>query len=114
MKKAILIPVSFAFIFLFANTNLTGRTLDNLPNYTPDSVTTTKVEIVVKGMTCGGCENHICAGLDKNKGVVSRKVSHKDGLAIVEYDPNKTTEKDILKAIRKTGFGATVKKEDQK
>ena len=112
MKKAILIPLSFVFIFLFVNTNLTGNTLNHLHNYMPDSVTTTKVEILVKGMTCGGCESHVCAGLDKNEGVVSRKVSYKDGLAIIEYDPNKTTEKDILKAIRKTGFGATVKKEN--
>ncbi|PCH66283.1 MAG: hypothetical protein COC01_08485 [Bacteroidetes bacterium] len=74
---------------------------------------TKQVTLSVKGMTCGGCESKVCKALDKKDGVVSRTVSHKDGNAVVEYDPTKISEKEIVKAISGTGFKASIKQEEK-
>lgn len=76
-----------------------------------DSLKTEKVTIKVKGMTCGGCESRVCKELDKKKGVISSKANHVDENAIIEYDPSKITESELVETINKTGFKASLENE---
>jgi Cu+-exporting ATPase len=60
----------------------------------------------VDGMTCGGCEGKVKKALAQLDGVSVQTVSHKDGMARVEFDAAKSSKQDILKAIDGTGFKA--------
>lgn len=76
-----------------------------------DSLKTEKVTIKVKGLHCGGCESKVCEELNKKSGVVSSKASYKDENTVIEYDPAKITEKELVETINKTGFKASLENE---
>lgn len=69
-------------------------------------------EFKISGMTCAGCEEHINYEVNKHKGVVNSKASYENGNAIIEFDKTKTNETEIEKAINKTGYKVTGKKEN--
>ncbi len=61
----------------------------------------------VKGMTCGGCENGLTTALAGQEGVVKvLKVSHKENLAVVCFDPTKTKSATLTKMIASKGYEA--------
>ena len=63
----------------------------------------------VKGMTCGGCENSVKAVLTKVDGVCKViSISHKDGVANVCYDANKTSSDALASVITNKGYAAEV------
>ena len=65
----------------------------------------------VEGMTCDHCEASIAKGVTEIAGVDSISANHEDSTAYVRFDSNKTTLKDISKAIEGRGFvvAATLK-----
>ncbi|MCB0502304.1 MAG: heavy-metal-associated domain-containing protein [Bacteroidetes bacterium] len=67
----------------------------------------------VKGMTCGGCENKVKAALGSIEGVVeTKKVSAESDEAVLTYDPAVTNEETIVKALtEKTGYAIAVSKD---
>ena len=67
----------------------------------------------VKGMTCGGCENKVKAALGSIDGVVeTKKVSSESDEAVITYDPSVTNEETIVKALtEKTGYAIAVSKD---
>lgn len=65
---------------------------------------TVLAEIAIEGMTCGGCEQTITANLDLIDGVETKKVSHLDKNAIVEYDKALADTSSLFEAIRKSGY----------
>ena len=67
----------------------------------------------VKGMTCGGCENKVKAALGSIDGVVeTKKVSSESDEAVLTYDPSVTNEETIVKALtEKTGYAIAVSKD---
>ena len=74
------------------------------------------VTLKITGMTCGGCANHVSVALSKVDGIISEDVSYPGDKNTITYDPNKTSEKDIIAAIEKTGYKAkviTAKKTDK-
>lgn len=60
----------------------------------------------VTGMTCGACSSSIEQALKSQKGVSSASVNYATGLAEVLYNPNETGPRDVLAAIKHTGFKA--------
>jgi copper chaperone CopZ len=63
--------------------------------------------INVQGMTCTGCENALTATLEKTDGVVKvLSVSHKDGTAIVCFDPDKVQNEMLVKTVANKGYKA--------
>ncbi len=68
----------------------------------------------VNGMTCGGCSSGLRLQVKKLEGIEDIKVSHEDGSAMVTYDPDKVSPKDILKAIEKMGFEGKLQKTEEK
>ena len=63
-----------------------------------------KLKLTIKGMHCKSCKANIEAELD-DLGVKS-KIDFKSGTALLEFDENKTTEKQIINTIKKLGYSA--------
>jgi copper chaperone CopZ len=67
------------------------------------------VNIDVKGMTCIGCETTLTGALEETDGVIKVvSISHKDGQAVVCYDPTKVKEELLVSAISHKGYKAAV------
>jgi copper chaperone CopZ len=62
-----------------------------------------EVSLKIEGMSCpSGCVKRVETALSKVKGVTDKKVEL--GKATVTYDASKTSKKDIVKAIEKSGY----------
>ncbi len=72
------------------------------------------VVIPVRGMTCGGCEAAIELAVKKLDGVLVVDADHRKGETTVTYVKDKVTVEQVLAAINKSGFQASIpgKKED--
>lgn len=68
-------------------------------------------EFTINGMTCSGCDEHVNHEVNKLTGIVKTTVSYENGNAILEFDQTQTNIDEIEKAIRKTGYSVTDKKE---
>ena len=69
------------------------------------------VEFTINGMTCSGCEEHVNYEVNKLAGIIKTNVSYENGNTIVKFDKTKTNIQEIEKAIAKTGYSVTNKKE---
>lgn len=69
------------------------------------------VEFTINGMTCSGCEEHVNYEVNKLAGIIKTTVSYENGNAIVKFDKTKTNIQELEKAIAKTGYSVTNKKE---
>lgn len=57
----------------------------------------TEVALAISGMTCEiGCAKTIQSKLSKKEGVLAAKVVFADSIATIEYDANKTSEKELV------------------
>lgn len=68
-------------------------------------------EFTINGMTCSGCEEHVNHEVNKLTGIIKTTVSYENGNAIVKFDKTKTNIQELEKAIAKTGYSVTDKKE---
>lgn len=60
--------------------------------------------IIVKGMTCGGCQAAVQRALGGVAGVSKAQVDLAGGLATVEYDAAKAALPELHKAVERAGF----------
>ena len=86
------------------------------PKTTNQTIVTDKsniqtAEFTINGMTCSGCEVHVNHEVNKLTGIVKTTVSYENGNAIIEFDQTQTKIDEIEKAIEKTGYSVTDKKE---
>ena len=71
----------------------------------------------ITGMTCSACSSHVQKAVSKLDGIKEANVNLLTNSMQVEYDHNKVTSTDIIKAVEKAGYGASrllEKKEDSK
>ena len=68
---------------------------------------TSHVDLKVEGMVCQSCVDNIEANISEKKGVKEIKVSLKEKLASVVYDPQLTNPRRVCDAIEDMGFEAT-------
>lgn len=73
---------------------------------TPAQLST--VELKVSGMTCSGCAVSVRNALLEIPGVASAFVDHEAGRATVQYDPVRASTTQLIKAINKTGYKASL------
>lgn len=64
----------------------------------------TTAKIKIQGMHCKSCEYLITEEVKSIDGVRKAKVSYANGTAEITYDPDKTTEKEIISKIREHGY----------
>lgn len=56
-----------------------------------------QISLAISGMTCEiGCAKTIQSKLSKKEGVLDAKVVFADSIATIEFDANKTSEKDLV------------------
>jgi copper chaperone len=101
-------------MMLFAALLLAGCNSATEKKDAPATDQATAVELVevvinVDGMTCGGCENAIKAGVESLDGIASVESSFEEGWTKVKYDKAVTSVEDIEGKITDTGY--TVKEE---
>lgn len=65
-----------------------------------------KVKFNIQGMTCVVCSNTCQKAIAKLSGVKSCNVNFASGVALVEYDEESVSEKDIFSAVNKAGYKA--------
>ncbi|MDE6604647.1 MAG: heavy metal translocating P-type ATPase [Clostridia bacterium] len=65
-----------------------------------------KVKFNIQGMTCVVCANTCQKAITKLSGVKSCNVNFASGVALVEYDEDNASEKDIFSAVNKAGYKA--------
>ena len=63
-----------------------------------------KTTLNVEGMTCASCSARIEKILNKLDGVQSANLNLMAKRAIIEYDPEKVSVEDFIKAIERAGF----------
>lgn len=61
----------------------------------------------IKGMTCGGCEEHVNSELSKIDGVIETQTSYSKGKSTVKFDKSKASVEELKSAIAKTGYKVT-------
>ena len=66
------------------------------------------VKLKITGMTCAGCSHHVSTTLKAIDGIVEQKVEYPGDVAIVKFNPAKTSVDDIIKVIEKIGYKAVV------
>jgi copper chaperone len=62
------------------------------------------VTLKVEGMHCGGCAETIKSLVEKQPGVQAVSVSFDDSRARILYDPNATSEEQLVGVIQQPGF----------
>lgn len=72
------------------------------------SVETKTVNIPVEGMTCFACEVSVSSALKRINGVINARASAKERIASVSYDPARTDTEQLIEAINKTGYKASL------
>ena len=73
-----------------------------------------KISIGVTGMHCASCALTIERSLSRAKGVKSANVNFANEHANIEFDPAKTNETELIKAVKRTGYGVIEATEDHK
>src|SRR5690348_12602244 len=71
------------------------------------------IELPVTGMTCASCQTRVQKTLSKQEGVSDAKVNLLTESATVTYDPLTTGPDALIRAIEKTGYGASMPKAGQ-
>lgn len=65
-----------------------------------------QIVIPVEGMSCFTCEIAVQSAVKKLPGVREVKASARDKVAVISYDPEKTSLDEIVQAINQTGYKA--------
>ncbi len=95
---------SIAFIFLVLTSCKKEEKKSALP------VEKAQVALNISGMTCEiGCAKTIQSKLSKKEGVLDAKVVFTDSIAKIEFDSNKTSEKDLIAFVNGIAGGETYK-----
>lgn len=68
------------------------------------------IPLEITGMICVKCESPLKRAIKKLDGVSRVIVDRLNGKAYVSYDASKVTPQQMVKAVNKTGFTATVEK----
>ncbi len=69
-------------------------------------------QFTVTGMSCSACSSHVEKSVSKLKGVKSVSVNLLAGSMTVEYDEMLLKDSDIIKTVKKAGYGAKGQRDD--
>ena len=71
-----------------------------------------KARFDIQGMTCSSCSAHIDKSVNQLNGVKNVSVNLLSNNMTLEYEENVLTENDIIKAVEKAGYGASLSQDD--
>ncbi|MFN3739104.1 MAG: heavy metal translocating P-type ATPase [Thermodesulfovibrionales bacterium] len=75
-------------------------------------VLTSKVTMLIKGMTCAACVSAVEKALRSIYGVISVNVNLATEKAVIEFIPTLTGIEDFKKAVKESGYSAEIRAED--
>lgn len=67
-----------------------------------------KTTLKINGMHCGSCAGTVNMLLTPKEGIKKALVDFKKGKADIEYDEEKISIKEIIKAIKEAGYTASI------
>src|SRR3990167_7165156 len=67
-----------------------------------------KTDLNIIGMHCASCATLINKALSKIEGVSEANVNYATAKARVVFDENKLTEEDLIMAVKKKGYNASI------
>lgn len=70
-----------------------------------------RVTLNLEGMSCASCAANIEKVLNKTQGVISASVNFPLEKAIVEFDSSRISVREIIAAVQRIGYGASVRAE---
>jgi copper chaperone CopZ len=65
-----------------------------------------RTELLVEGMSCGSCVNHVDRAVRELSGVSQVEVRLRDGKVFVEHDPNASDTPALIASIKAAGYEA--------
>ena len=115
MKRSLFYIITILAFLSFAGQHALAlsNSTDKLSLAGSDSTEVKSVTVKITGMHCGGCSWGIHNALTEQKGFISDDISYPGDIATIKYNPEKTTEQKIIKAIKKTGYGVTKVEEEE-
>jgi len=108
INKAVLWSITILIVGMFILPNVIG-VLDSKPQTTTLTVQTNRITLDIKGMTCAACPVTVTKSLEKLEGVQEANATLNPPEAIVVYDPNKVSIKQLVEATTNAGFPSTMK-----
>lgn len=81
-----------------------------LSSHAATNETTLSVPLQVDGMTCIGCVANVKRALKAVPGVSSVKVIFEKNEAVVAYEKDKVAVKQLIQAVEKAGYKASMKR----
>ncbi|MBI2981913.1 MAG: heavy-metal-associated domain-containing protein [Deltaproteobacteria bacterium] len=107
--KAVLITATLV-VLAFSGLNVYSTLVDKgiTTASLSTSSATTSVILPIEGMTCVTCEKTVQGALKELPGIVNAKASAKTQNVLVEYQPGQVTFEQMVSAIKKTGYKATL------
>lgn len=69
-----------------------------------------KIELIISGMSCNSCAEHINHEVSKLNGIINCNTSYAQSNVVIEFDKTKMTIAEIEKAIKSSGYSVTNKK----
>lgn len=75
---------------------------------TENNMLTQTISLKISGMTCRSCEKIIAGELRDLPGVTRALISQPKGSGIVDLDSSKNSASDVLEAVTKAGYKATI------
>jgi copper chaperone CopZ len=66
-----------------------------------------QVTLKISGLHCSGCAGSVEKALKNVPGVSAASVNLEAARASVEYESDKTSEKDLVQAVKSAGFGVS-------
>lgn len=105
----IILSLATVIVVFFAGLNLYTY-LGKSTEKTPATLIAGSKEVImpVEGMTCFTCEVTVTQALKRVDGVISASASAKEKIARVTYNPDKTDISQLIEAINKTGYKASL------
>ncbi|MFQ5696356.1 MAG: heavy-metal-associated domain-containing protein, partial [Terriglobia bacterium] len=74
----------------------------------PATVKLETVELEISGMTCEACAGVVKYELNRTAGVADAEVDYPAGLARVNFDPATVKPAQLVEAVNRTGYKATL------
>ena len=93
-----------AVLSLFAGILLAFSCSGNKQEKSSEQGVASLVEVKIEGMSCTGCEQTIQRNVGKLEGIKSVKATFTDGIAIIEYFPDKVDTVKIKESVTGSGY----------
>ena len=110
MKKAVLSIILLSILILY----LGCQNVDDEKEGQTENKNISEVTLKVDGMTCGSCNIAVNLALKRVDGVIDAEADYETGKAIVKFEKDQVSHQQLVDAVNKLGYKASLTEEPQK